>query len=76
MGTTRLQHDHVTRHQAIDRDSHDGPVAPDVGMDCDRALQRLGGALGAVLLDQVEPDRENDDSEDDAEAAKIAGLKK
>ena len=54
------QLDHVAGNELLDRDRDDASVAQRIGVDRDRAAQRVGGLLGAMLLHDVEHDREDD----------------
>ena len=59
------QRDDVAGHEVAHVDAPLGAVAPDERLVADVGVQRGDGALGAVLVDEAEPDAEHDDRGDD-----------
>ena len=71
MSPSRRSHD-VAGHQVGDVDRAPAAVADDDGLVVDLVVQRLGGLLGPVLVDEPEPDRQRDDDADDDGVAALA----
>ena len=66
------QLDQVAGHQGGDVHRGRPPVADDHRLVVDLGVQRLGGLLGPVLVDEAEPDRQADDHADDDGVAALA----
>jgi hypothetical protein len=84
MSVAALQHDTVSRHQIagaqlddvagndlVDGRRNDRLVAQNVGVHRHRALESVGCDFGAVLLDDIETDRQAHDRHDDRDARDI-----
>ena len=69
----RSKLDHIARHQLIDGGRGDDAVPADISMYCHRTFQGFGGALGPMLLEKIEPNREHDYGDNDGKAAEIPG---
>jgi hypothetical protein len=69
---THPQANHVPGHQSHDVDLLRPPVALDERRAADLGVQRLDRLLGAVLVDEAEPDAQTDDREDDRSVRLLA----
>ena len=68
-----IEHDDIAGDERLDRHLSDRPVAHHVGLDRDRAGQRLHRVLGLALLNEIEDDAQEHDRGDDGEAGEVAG---
>lgn len=68
----QMQVDDVAGHEVGDVDRGRAAVADHGGLVPDLVMKGLGGLLGAVFVDEPEPDRERDDDPNDQRVASLA----